>query len=350
VSQPILVSADALRTFAVELIEAWGASAEDAERMADVLLWADLRGRTFFGVAKLPQFYRRVRSGVTSVRGRTSMVAESPSCVAFDAHDTFSHMVGPRAMLVAARKARATGIGLASVRNATSAGALGYFALLAARAGLIGFAANDSTPLQSAWGGVGRTLGNQAFAIAAPAGRHPMLLFDTATSALTHAEIHRLAALGAPLPEGTALDPSGRPTTIPEEALRGVLLPMGEHRGSGLALMLEVLTGVFSGGPRFGPGVGGPDDISQPQGVSLCLLALDPAVVQPPAVFRARVDELVDHVHASTPASEVDVVRVPGERSAMIEEERRRDGVPIDPALADQLRELGQPFDVCFPG
>jgi LDH2 family malate/lactate/ureidoglycolate dehydrogenase len=278
------------------------------------------------------------------------VIAESASCAAYDAHDTFSHMVGPQAMLAAVEKAKATGVGVVSVRNATSAGALGYFAMLAAEADQIGFAINDTPPLQPAWGGVERTIGNQAFAIAAPAGRHPALLLDTATSALTQAEIHRLSALGAPLPDGTALDASGRPTTVPEEALRGVLLPMGGHRGSGLALMFEVLTGVFSGGTRFGPTVTGPDDMSQPQGVSLYFMTLDPALVQPMTDFRERVDHVIDSVHASTPAPEVDVVRVPGERGAASEVERRRDGIPIDATLAEELRELARPFDVRFPG
>ena len=343
-----IVGGDRLCEFERQLFEALGMPPEDARLLAEHLLWADLHGHSYFGARRFPQYAARLRAGGTVAVAQPVVLADRPGFVHLDARDAWGHVVGHRAMLMAVEKARSAGVGVAVIRNTTSSGTLGYYAALAADEGMIGIAINNSPPLQTAWGGTGKVLGNQAFGIASPAGRYPPLILDMATSAMSLAVIHEYADRGEPLPDGVALTADGAATVDPAAAIDGTLLPMAGHRGSGLAMLWEVLTGVLAGGPRFSTNVTFPDVSDQPQGVSLFLLAIDPAAAMPLETFASRVDTLIEHVHALKPAAGVDRVRVPGEGSQAIAAQRRRDGIPIPAELAARLSALGAEFGVAW--
>jgi LDH2 family malate/lactate/ureidoglycolate dehydrogenase len=174
------------------------------------------------------------------------------------------------------------------------------------------------------------------------------VVFDAATTAITWARIHEYEARGDDLPPGVALDRAGRPTTDPVAALSGLLLPMGGHRGYGLALMWEILTGILSGSARFGSDLTGPDDHGRPMAVSILLVAIDPALSMPHETFVERVDTLIDRIHASPPTPDSDEVRVPGERGFRLAEERERDGIPLPAAGVANLRRLGRELGVAW--
>ncbi len=157
---------------------------------------------------------------------------------------------------------------------------------------------------------------------------------------------------GEGLSPGLALDRDGRPTTDPAAALEGLLLPTGGHKGSGLVLMFEVLTGVL-GGLAMAPEVGNPEELARPQQVSAFFLALDPSAFLPLDQFTARVDALIDRVHAVPPADGVDRVVVPGERGSRREQERARHGIPLPARRLVELRALAarlgiDPLDAGF--
>jgi LDH2 family malate/lactate/ureidoglycolate dehydrogenase len=287
-----------------------------------------------------------MRQGGTKPAAELVSLTDAPAFAHLDALDSWGQVVGVHGMRLAIDKARGVGAAVVVIRNTTSAGVLGYFAAMAAADGMIGLAINNSPPLQAAAGGSSRAIGNQAFAVAAPAGRHEALLLDMATSAVSLARIHEHEQRDEPLPPGVALTAQGEPTVDPTAALDGVLLPMGGHRGYGLALMWEVLTGVLGGGPRFGSNVTMPDDHWRPQGVSLFLLAVDAAAALPDGTFASRVDQLIDQMHASRPAAGVERVTVPGERSHATAAARRRDGIPLPAELVAQLDELATGLDL----
>ena len=269
------------------------------------------------------------------------MVSETGAFTLLDAGNTFSQISGVRAMDRAIRKAGEVGAAVSVLRNTTSAGALGYFALLAAGRGMIGMANNNAPALMPPWGGTSKLIGNQAFAIASPAGRHDPVLLDMALSEMTLVRYHEYQERGEPLPDGTALDASGRPTTDPAEALEGMMVPMGGHRGYGLAVMWEVITGVLSGSLRFLNDVTMPGVFDRPQAVSMFFLAIDPEMAMPYEEFAERVDRLIDAMHASRPAPGIERVYVPGERSAELAKERMRRGIPVPRPLVDRLASFG---------
>jgi LDH2 family malate/lactate/ureidoglycolate dehydrogenase len=343
-----LLQADHIRTFASTVLMRIGMGSDDAAVVADALAWADLRGISAQGLSKLPVIVARVRAGGTAARPPVRIVSETAAVTVYDAASEWGQVSGARAMRAAVRKAAGTGVAMSIVRNAGSLGALGYYAMLAAEQGQIGLAVNNSSPLLQAWGGTKPILGNQGFAVGAPSGGPVPLLLDTALSSITLTRIHELLAARARLPDGVAVNSDGRPTTDPREALAGGLLPSGGHRGFGLAIMFEVLTGVLSGGACFADSARPLSELNEPQGVSQFFLAIDPRVVMPLAEFTSRVDALVEAIHRSPPAPGVDRVRVPGERAAALAVGREHDGVPFAESELLKLQALGTQYGVAL--
>ena len=345
----VQVPASHLEDFTIRAFRALGMPSEHAGLMGDQITWAHARGHSWLGAPKIIQYGTRIRTGVTAAAGEPEVVSEAGAFTLLDARDTFSQIAGVRAMELAVEKAGQAGASVSVLRNTTSAGALGYFALLAARRGMIGMANNNAPPLMPPWGGTTKLIGNQAFAMASPAGRHDPVLLDMALSEMTLVRYHEYEERGERLPEGVALDASGRPTTDPTEALRGMMVPMGEHRGYGLAVMWEVLTGVLSGSLRFLDDVTMPGVFDRAQAVSMFFLAINPEMAMPYDEFVERVDTLVDRMHASPAAPGVDRVLVPGERSAAVARRRMRDGIPMPASLVAELasfgNEIGVPWD-----
>ena len=341
------VSVERVRSFATGVLGAVGMPEDDAAMAANAMVWAELRDLPMHGVTgKLPQCVRRIRAGVTAARVSWTPVRETASSVLFDAKDAWGQVAGVRAMRAAIAKASATGVGMASVRNSSSAAAMGHYASLAVEARMIGVAITNGPPLMPPPGGTTRVVGNQGFAIGAPAGRHRPLLFDSALSLISTGEIHTAHERGEPLAPGLMLDAQGRPTIDPETALAGLYVPIGGHRGFGLALMWEVLTGALSGGSRFGADVGFPDVYDRAQGVSHFFLAIDPGASMPFDDFTARVDALIDQVHASPTAADIARIYVPGERGYQTSERREREGIPITPKRLDTLKKLADEVGV----
>ena len=350
VTEPERVAPEELLAFTRTILERCGMPSSDAELLAEHLLWADLGGISWLGANKIPEYVARLRSGVTKATGQDPRITHRRGgLLVVDAEDTFGQVVGYRTMKEVVETARTTGVSAAVVRNTTSAGALGFFATMAVSEKMIGLAINNSPPLQPAPGGAEKVVGNQAFAVACPAGAHPPLVLDMATSAITLARIHDYEQRGEQLPEGVALTADGRATIDPVAALNGMLLPMGGHRGFSLALLWEVLTGVLAASDTYSTDVSSPADASRPQGVSMLLLAIDPSVSMPFDVFTARVDNLIERIERSERAEHAGPPRLPGAMSARTREERRSQGIPLPSALRERLRAIAGELGIDAP-
>ena len=316
----------------------------DAEVVADGMVWADLRGIEPHGVAKLEVCVRRLLAGGSPADAEPVVIAETETTALLDARGAWGQLAATRAMDLAVERARRRQVGVVVVRDSSSLGALGYYPLIAVRAGLIGLAITNSMPLLAPWGGARKLLGNQAYAIGCPSSTFPLLL-DTSNSATSWGRIRVAREKGEQLAPGLALDREGRPTTDPAAALEGLLQPAAGHKGYGLALMWEVLTGVLAG-LAFGPNVGPLELVDRRQQVAHFLLAVDPAAFLPLDLFKARVDSLIEQVHTTPTAPGVERLYVPGERSAAVQAEREKSGIPLPEVRARELRVLAEQFDL----
>lgn len=330
-----LIRLDDLHRLSTAVLRSVGMPAEHAGWTADALVWADAHGLPAHGVAtKLVQCVERIRAGGTAADPRIRVLEERASRQVLDAGDAWGQVVGTLAMRRAVDMARATGLGAVSVRNATSAAAMGYFADLAADRGCIGLAVTNGPALIAAPEGVRRVVGNQGHAVAAPGEGGARLLYDTATTTMSTGTMDGYHERGEPLPHGVLRDAAGEPTTDPALWTTGLLEPIGGHRGFGLSLALEVLTGVLAGGDRFGDDVGLPTRLAEPQGVSLLLLAVEPGAGDD---LHGRVQHLLDLVAASGEGA-----RAPGVRAVEAARRAREHGVAYSPAQLARLTELAR--------
>lgn len=344
----LMMSLDDVRSFAVEILRAVGMPDEDSGVVAESMVWSASRGDPDHSLRRLEQIVRRARGGGLSVRVDWAPVRQKSGVTVLDAGHAWGVLAGGRGMGHAVDNAKRFGVGITTVRNCDNTGALGWYASLAVSARMIGVAVTNGAPLMPPPGGAPvKVIGNQAFGIGSPAGRHAPLILDTALSLTLHA-LREAAAKGITIDPGLVLDASGEPTVDPVAGLEGMLLPMGGHRGFGLAVMWEVLSGVLSGGSILDE-IGEMADLDRPIGNSLFLMAIDPAAFVSYDVFVGRVDELIDRLHSSPTRSGVERVRVPGEASAHAVEAAMGAGVRVPAAHVSMLRLLADELGVSWP-
>lgn len=331
-----------LHRVATEVLTSEGMPAEHAGWTADGLVWADAHGLPAHGVAtKLVQCVQRIRAGGSVADPDIRVLDDRPAHRLIDAGHAWGQVVGTQAMLGAVEMAGRQGLGAVSVRDATSAAAMGYFADLAADRGCIGVAATNGPALIAAPGGRRRVVGNQGHALAAPGDGDERILYDTATTTMSTGEMDGYHERGEPLPEGVLRGADGEPTTDPSQWTTGLLEPIGGHRGFGLSLALEVLTGVLSGGERFGADVGLPTRHHETQGVSLLMLAISPSDGEDLA---RRVHRVIEVVGASG-----EEARAPGVQAVRRARHARAHGVEYSPAQVARLEELAASCGVAPP-
>ncbi len=336
---PIL-QAEPLRRSAANLIGALGAPDDVAERVARLLVKADLWGVHSHGVRAITMYAGFVKSGAIKPAARPRIARETVASAAIDGGHAFGQIVASYAMEHAIAKARAVGVGFVTAFHCNHVGSLADYPLMAAEVGLVGFMAANAAEVVAPYGGIRAILGTNPLSFAFPTGgAHPIVL-DMATSAITWGALAAAHRRGETVAPGLILDAEGQSTTDPARYFAepgGAILPMAAHKGYGLALAVDILAGALSG-----TGTGGAIGW-EPQGVAL--MALDPAAFGDPARFRAEVDGLVARIKAIPKAAGVAEILVPGEREVRLAAERERSGVPIDDEVWKDLgalaRELG---------
>jgi len=323
-----------------------GLPPEDAEIEADVLLWANLRGVDSHGVLRIPWYVESVARGRINPHPSIRIVKETPATLLIEADLASGPVVTVMAMGKAVEKARQVGIGWCLIRNATHQGAMGYYALMAAKEGMAGLALCCTGPGMAYFGSRARGVHNSPIAIAVPAKRRHPLVLDMATSVAAWGKIAVAADKGIPIPEGWALDKDGKPTTDPKQAR--MVVPIGGPKGSGLALMFECLSGIMASNPMLEPtllGTPGP-----PRGTcNSVVAAIDIATFADVEEYKEHIDSVVKGLKGLPKADGVTEILVPGEPEVRIEEERERIGIPLPPGTVGRLQEVADKLGVEMP-
>jgi LDH2 family malate/lactate/ureidoglycolate dehydrogenase len=303
-----------------------GVAEAHAVRIAEVLLDAELRGYPDHGVWFLAEVAGWFRSGALNPRPRIGVVRETEVSLLLDGDGGCGVVAVQQAMAWCVGRARERGLATAAVQRSGHFIAGAPYVTSAARAGCVAFAAANVTPLMAPPGGRQRTLGTNPLAFAAPTGSEFPVVFDMATTAIAGFKVRLAAQEGRELRPGLIADAGGEPTTDPRQFLTGgLLLPVGGHKGFGLALMVEVLAGVLSGA-SFGAQAGVTNGRE-----GHFVLALDPGLFLAREEFESRMDELVAQVKAGERVAGVDELFVPGERGQRRAADLRRGGqVPVD--------------------
>jgi LDH2 family malate/lactate/ureidoglycolate dehydrogenase len=335
-----------LLEFCANCFEKLGLSRTDAVVTADNLIFANLRGVDSHGIIRLKIYADRLRAGGNNPKARPSIVREGDSNALIDGDNGVGQVAAVAAMKLAIDKAARFGIGVTGVKNSNHFGAAAYYAMMAIEHDMIGFALTNASPTMAPAGGREARLGNNPFAIAIPAGDHPALVLDMASGAVAKGKIFVAQQEKKKIPLTWALDKNGVPTDDPDKAAEGLIQPLGGYKGYGISLMLDILTGVLCGS-GFATHVGMMyGNIGEPTGSAHSFGALQIDSFIEPDEFKRRVDEMVELMRSCPRAPGVERIYVPGEIELEIQRTRESQGIPVSPALMEDLVSLGRELEV----
>lgn len=348
-STEIRIGADRLEQWSADLLTSAGVPNADAAEIAHHLVFADLRGVDTHGTSRLKIYLTRLESGAMNWSTQPQIVRESPVHAVIDGGNGFGQVVARDATDVAIEKALTSGMASVTVHHSNHCGCLAYYTLRMAERGLIGFACTNAPAFMPPFGAKEAFFGTNPFSIAAPAGTNPPFVLDMATSQVARGKIINAAREGTPIPEGWAIDRDGNPTTDAQAGMAGFVLPMGGAKGSGLAAMVEVFAGVLSGSllsPAL-PKMYEQTDVAAQLGHFF--MAIRPDLHLPADEFGARMDEMLDGIRNAAPAPGTQAVLAPGDLERSKEAEHRRVGVPVQPGVLVEFKELAKRYGVPLP-
>ena len=340
------IRAERLAAWSRALLEAAGLEAPAAALVTDTLVEASLRGVDSHGVARLPIYAERLRTGLMNARPRPRIEREEGAVAAIDGDHGPGQVAAVLAMERSVALAREHGVGAVTVRRSGHYGAAAYYVMRPAQQGFVALTTTNSEPFVVPHGGRGWALGTNPIAFSAPR-RDGVLTLDMATSQVAANRVFNARDEDEPIPEGWAVDEAGTPTTDPHAA--HAMLPLGGYKGYGLAVMVEVLSGALPGA-GLTHGIGRLyDEFDRPQDVGHFHLALDPERT----VGRARLADLVEGLAAELaavpPAPGQHEVLLPGEPELRTQAERERDGIPLPPGLWGNLTGLSDSLGIAAP-
>jgi LDH2 family malate/lactate/ureidoglycolate dehydrogenase len=352
---PRALNADALQAWTAAVLGGLGTPEDVAADVAEILLASDRRGIASHGTARLPQYVSLVDAGVVDPAARPVLEKDLPALGRFDAQNGWGHHASRVAIDTAIERARTNGAWTAVVRRSNHYGIAGWYAMRAAEAGMIGMSLTNSSPLVAPTRARVPMVGTNPIAIAAPAGRFGSLCLDMATSTVPRGRVEVAARRGEALPVGWAIDVDGLPATTPDAALGGSLQPLGGgeetagYKGYGLALIVDLLTGVL-GGAAFGPNIiplfsthDGIADLGQ------LFWVIDPAALDDSG-FEARLERYCEQLVAAPLIPDAPGrVLIPGEPEAAAERRSAARGIVIDREHHEKLGVLADRFGVPLP-
>lgn len=330
------VAFEEAKAFANRLLQANGVSSAHAATIAQCLVAADLRGIDTHGINRLPSYMARVRAGVLDPRAEPTLTEVTPVVAQVDAHNAFGFVAAHAGMAKAIQIAHTYGIGMVSVKHSNHFGMSAWLVRQALDAGMLSLVFTNSSPALPVWGGKEKLMGVSPLACGAPGGEERDFILDMAPSIAARGKIYKALRRGEKIPVEWALDGEGKRTEDPAEALKGVMLPMGGPKGSALAVMMDVFSGVLSGS-AFAGGVTNPYDPSKPADVGHFLVVCKPDLFVSAAEFRERMDVLYRTCVGCERMEGVERIYFPGELEQLTEEKRREQGIPYVGAEIEAL-------------
>ncbi|KAI4755221.1 Malate/L-lactate dehydrogenase [Aureobasidium sp. EXF-3400] len=331
------ISSSDAHAYVKAVLEANKVSSEHASTVADCLVAADLRGVDTHGVNRIPSYVARIRQGVLDPAAEPELKEITPVVAQVDGKNGFGFVAAKLGMARAIDMAKIFGIGMVSVKHSNHFGMSAWVVQQALDAGLMSLVFTNSSPALPVWGGKSKLMGVSPIACGAPGSNHPFIL-DMAPSIAARGKIYKAKRRGEKIPKDWALDAEGRQTDNPAAALEGVMLPMGGPKGSALAIMMDVFSGVLSGS-AFAGHVTNPYDPSRPADVGHFLIAIKPDLFMSMEEFKERMEYLYQRVVNSDKMAGVDRIYMPGELEQLTQEERARSGIPYVEAEIQALNE-----------
>jgi ureidoglycolate dehydrogenase (NAD+) len=321
-----LVSPEDLKKITVKKLLEVKVPLKDAETVADILVFADLRGVHSHGVIRVEHYMNRIRSGGINLQPRLEVKALKPSVGLLDAQGALGHVSTMLATEHALKTARTEGMALVGIKNNSHCGALAYYVQMALDARMAALVLVNTDIRVVPFGGKDAYFGTNPFAFGFPGAKESILL-DMATSEVAWGKILTAREKGQTLKDGWAVDKDGSSTTDPKAAVN--LYAFGGAKGYGITAMVEALTGLMIGG-IFGPHLNRMyEDVNTYRDLSNFIMVIDPSVFDPFGGFLERTQRMIDELHAVPPAPGVERVLIPGEIERKVMAKYSASGIPV---------------------
>jgi L-2-hydroxycarboxylate dehydrogenase (NAD+) len=334
----MIIKAENEKKLLLTMLEKLEVSKENASIVADVITDADLKGFRSHGLGRFYNYLKGIEIGTINPKGDLVIEKETESMALVNGNNNFGQVVAYKSMKIAIEKAKKTGIAVVGTRNSNHFGETGYYSDLARNNDVIGIVMTNTEPAIAPLGGKEAILGTNPIAIGIPSDEY--LSLDMSTSVSARGRLLEYSRRGEKLPEGVALDSEGKPTTDPDEGLKGSILPFGGHKGYNLAFMIEILAG-----PLVGAGYG-----KQVQGTATCdvkctkgdlFIAIDPDKFLGLDNFKKEVNSFISEIRDSEPNA-----IIPGDIETKNIKKNKQAGLNIDTKLYDILNKICENLNI----
>jgi LDH2 family malate/lactate/ureidoglycolate dehydrogenase len=355
-----MYSYDYLYDFTCRFFSKMGCSSVDANVISDVFLAAEIRGIPSHGMIRIKDYYQLWKANRINVRPNVRIVHETPSTAVVDGDGAIGMVAATRSMEIAIEKASVAGSGWVSTRGSNHYGIAGYYAMMALKKEMIGISMTNANPLVAPTFSVSPMMGTNPIAVAVPADKEPPFVADFATTPIARGKLAVAEKKGESVSYGFVQDRDGNPSSDPAILKSGgSMLTLGgdyehgSHKGYCLSAIVDIFSAVFSGA-NFGPFV--PPSVAYlpvlekkvGEGTGHFFGAMRIDAFQPADVFKSRMDEWINTFRAATPAKGKEKVLIPGDPEREREVRLRRAGIPLLPAIANELKEIAGELEIEF--
>jgi len=335
------VKAAHLEAYIARAFEAVDVPSADAMVIAQLMTRADVNGSEGHGVFRLPQYIRRIKGGAVNVRPNIRIERQAAAMALVNGDNGMGHLVMRYATQIAIEKAKTAGVAWVGAKWSNHAGPASLYASMPLEHDMIGlYMAVGSANHLPPWGGIDMLLSTNPLAVGIPAGEEPPIVLDMATTVAAYGKVKTKAQRGESMPIGWMIDRQGRPLTDPKRANEGFLLPIGEYKGYGLALVIGLLSGTLNAAAMGRDVVDFNADDTTPTNTGHAVVAISVEAFEDVVEFKRNVDTLVRELRNSRRLPGVERIWLPGEQSHYKRQERTKLGIPIPAALLSSLDAL----------
>ncbi len=345
----IRYSYEQLKRFCTDAFLKFGFSQEESKIIVDVLLTSDLYGIESHGMQRLVRYHKGIEKGLIKVDAKPEIVFETPVSAVIEGNDGMGQLLGHKAMQIAIEKAKTTGMAVVTVRNSNHYGIAGYYAKMACNEGLIGMSMTNSEAIMVPTFGRLAMLGSNPIAIAMPAEPYDFF-FDASTTVVTRGKLEIYNKMQKPLPEGWALDASGKGSSDAEDVLKNIvakagggIMPLGgeteqsgSHKGYGYGMLCEIFTSILSMGLTSNH-----THIGGKGGTCHGFVAINPAVFGDADAIREHLSTLLRELRESPKAEGAERIYTHGEKEVLAYEERMKNGIDV------HINTVAEMVDLC---
>jgi len=341
----IKIKEEKVRKFAFNVCKKIGLSEEDAFIFSDSLIYASLRGVDSHGIMRLPYYIQRIELGGTNIKPNIKIIKEKSGTILIDGDNGLGQVVGTYAAKLAVNRAKETGIASVGVRGSSHFGAAQYYAVKIADKNMVGFATTNGYPGMAAWGGAKNVICNNPFAIAVSYKKEQPLVLDIAMSNIAGGKVILAAKNKQKIPKGLILNKNGKDSEDPNDLFNGgAVLPFAQHKGYGLAFMIEIIAGALTGAGMLRQIPLWFKDLKGNLNIGHFFVAINIESYMNILDFRERLYWIAKEIKASPLKEGSKSILLPGEIEWETEIDRRKNGIPISDEVLEDLKQLSKKF------